>query len=64
MRSLFSSLRFAVAAAVDALGAVGQDKLLRQLLLDGGDAARVLALEHAHDALGHVILKEFTVCCI
>ena len=45
-------LGFAVAAAVHALGAVGQHKHLRQLLLGGGDAAGVLAADDVRDLLG------------
>ena len=56
---LCSRLRFAVDAAVHALFAVGQYEFLRQLLLNGGNAARIFALQHAAYALGQIKLALF-----
>ena len=55
---------FAVEAAVGALFAVGQGEDLRQLLLDGGDAARILAADDVRDALGELQLALFDALAV
>ena len=48
---MFVKFFFTVFAAINFLVRVSEDEDLRQLLLNGGDAARVFTLEHAADAL-------------
>ena len=48
VRILLGCLLLAVDAAVDPVLRVGELKLMGKLLLNGCDAARVLALENAH----------------
>ena len=55
---------FAVEAAVSALFAVGQGEDLRQLLLNGGDAAGILAADDVGDALGQLELALFDALAV